>query len=233
MLGRRMHLAIRPFRDSDLAALYTICLQTADHGADATSRFRDPALPGSFYAAPYARLEPELCFVLAGDDTVLGYVLGTADTAGFAARCEREWFPGLRARLPLPASDDRSADAALLRLIHAGLSTPSFAREYPAHLHIDLLPAAQGQGWGRRLLDRFFSALRDRGVPAVHLGVSEHNQRAIHFYEAVGFHLIEAYPLWRAYGRKLLQPAGPDAACPASGQERPRRAVAGGGRNPG
>ena len=39
-----------------------------------------------------------------------------------------------------------------------------YAAEYPAHLHIDLLPELQGQGWGRRLIDTLVAALRERGV---------------------------------------------------------------------
>ena len=59
--------------------------------------------------------------------------------------------------------------------------------EYPAHLHIDLLPRLQGRGVGRRLVDTLLDALRRRGVPGVHLGVDAANTRAIGFYEHVGF----------------------------------------------
>ncbi len=47
--------------------------------------------------------------------------------------------------------------------------------DYPAHLHIDLLPELQGQGFGRRLIDTLRGALAERGVAAVHLGMDAAN----------------------------------------------------------
>jgi ribosomal protein S18 acetylase RimI-like enzyme len=198
-----MVFAIRSSVPADLPALYRICLLTGHAGADATARHRDPELLGHYYAAPYAVLEPDLCFVLTAEGEPCGYVLGTHDTAAFNERAEREWFPALRARLPRPAESDTSPDADLLRLIHAGYSIHPDLVEYPAHLHIDLLPAAQGRGLGRKLIECFFAALRGRGVPAVHLGVSEANTGAIAFYEKLGFQCLGRYPGWRAYGLKL------------------------------
>ena len=58
---------------------------------------------------------------------------------------------------------------------------------YPAHLHIDLLPRAQGQGHGRRLMTAMFDRLTAAGASGVHLGVRRTNTRAIAFYEKLGF----------------------------------------------
>ena len=51
------------------------------------------------------------------------------------------------------------------------LPTPVVAR-YPSHLHIDLLPRAQGQGHGRLLIESLLDLLRAEGSGGVHLGVS-------------------------------------------------------------
>lgn len=198
-----MDFAIRSSTPADLTALYRICLLTGDNGTDATPRYRDPELLGHYYAAPYAVLEPGLCFVLTADGAPCGYILGTRNTAAFNAHAAREWFPSLRARLPNPGRNETTPDATLLRLIHAGYSLHPDLVDYPAHLHIDLLPFAQRHGFGRKLINRFLDALRSTGVPAVHLGVSEQNPGAIAFYERLGFHLIGAYPGWRAYGMQL------------------------------
>ena len=58
---------------------------------------------------------------------------------------------------------------------------------YPSHLHVDLLPAAQGGGDGRRLLETLFDALRAAGSTGVHLGVARDNARAVGFYRHLGF----------------------------------------------
>ena len=62
----------------------------------------------------------------------------------------------------------------------------------PAHLHIDLLPEHQGAGHGRELMRVFLGALAERGVGAVHLGVSNQNVGAQRFYARLGFHRIDA-----------------------------------------
>jgi ribosomal protein S18 acetylase RimI-like enzyme len=206
-----MSYHIRPVRAADLPSLYYICLKTGDSGKDATARYRDPYLLGHYFAAPYGAIEPETCFVLAreGDDVPMGYVLGARDTVAFAQRCEREWFPALRMHYPLPAPDDHSPDAAMMRDIHAGIDTSDLhlIPDYPAHLHIDILPAAQGQGWGRRLIEQFIANLRAHGVPGVHLGVGAKNTNAIAFYGRVGFSRLAAFETWHLYAMRLKQDA--------------------------
>ncbi len=198
-----MHFALRPYHPSDLYSLYQICLRTGDSGQDATALYRDPELLGHLYAAPYAVAEPDLCFVLTADGAPSGYVLGTRDSDAFHAWCERAWFPVLRARYPLPPDTDQSADAAIIRNLHAGHAPHPDLAAYPAHLHIDLLPVTQGQGWGRRMIEAFTARLREIGAPAVHLGVGKRNTGAIQFYERVGFHRIFEGEGWIAYGMHL------------------------------
>lgn len=42
------------------------------------------------------------------------------------------------------------------------------AQTYPAHLHVDLLPRAQGHGVGQRLMAALFARLAAFGAPGVH-----------------------------------------------------------------
>jgi ribosomal protein S18 acetylase RimI-like enzyme len=198
-----MSITIRPYHPSDMYALYQICLLTGAHGADASHLYRDPELLGHYYAAPYAVYEPDLCFVLTCDGAPCGYVLGTRDSAAFYARCAAEWFPTLRQRYPLPDPGDESADAQIIRLFHGEHQEDSSLADYPAHLHIDLLPVAQGHGWGRALMVAFLERLRELGVPGVHLGVSRLNQSAIGFYERVGFHTLSQHETWLSLGMRL------------------------------
>lgn len=198
-----MHFAIRPYHPSDFCSLYTICLKTGDSGQDATAHYRDPELLGHLYVGPYAVAEPALCFVLTADGAPCGYVLGARDSDAFRAWCEREWFPVLRQRYPQPPPDDNSADARLVRHIHEGYQPHPALGAYPAHLHIDLLPVAQGQGWGRRMIDTLLGRLQELGAPGIHLGVGKRNRGAIQFYERVGFHRVLDADTWIAYGMKL------------------------------
>ena len=196
-------LSIRPYHPSDLPQLYRICLETGDSGVDASGLYDDPDLLGHVYAAPYAVLEPDLCFVLTHNGTPVGYILGTADSAEFRRKTETEWFPTLRERYPLDALPENTRDAAMIRLIHAGYRPPENLDAYPAHLHIDLLPVAQGRGWGGKLIERFAEALRAKSVTGVHLGVGKSNTKAVGFYEHVGFTEVLDAGTWLAFGKKL------------------------------
>ena len=84
-------LNIRPIQPGDIDALYAIALATAWVGGDASSLYRDPKLIGHIYSAPYANLQPELGLVAEDEAGVAGFVVGTADTAAWESRLEREW----------------------------------------------------------------------------------------------------------------------------------------------
>jgi len=64
---------------------------------------------------------------------------------------------------------------------------PKLVQEYPAHLHIDILPECQRQGWGRKLMDVLVEELKGRGAKGVHLGMAGDNVAAGRFYETLGF----------------------------------------------
>jgi len=199
-----MKLKIRPYHACDLSTLYRICLLTGNTGTDATGLYKDPDLLGHYYAAPYAVLEPDLCFIITKSGMPYGYILGTQDSLKFSERCEKEWFPLLRERYCLPQATDDSHDAKIIRLIHKGYEINSDLISYPAHLHIDLLPVVQGQGMGRRLIMTFINRLRELNVPALHLQVGKKNKNAIQFYQKVGFHCIKEYEHSIAFGWKLV-----------------------------
>ncbi len=193
------------YHPADLIDLYRICLLTGDSGKDATSNFKDPDIIGAYYSAPYAVLEPDLCFILVESGRSAGYIIGTRNSENFALRCEKEWFPPLRERYPLPPEDDLSQDAKIIRFIHKGYQLKNEVRSYPAHLHINLLPVAQGQGMGKKLIYRLVDRLKELDVTALHLEVGKKNEGAIKFYERVGFHIIKEYEFSIAYGMNLAK----------------------------
>jgi ribosomal protein S18 acetylase RimI-like enzyme len=180
---------LRPYRTADHDAVYDICVRTGAAGDDATHLLRDPSLLGHVYAGPYVELVPDLAFVVEDNDGVAGYILGAADTAEFQNRLEREWWPGLRRRYPVYRTDgDAALDDLLIALMHSPARAPAdLVAAYPSHLHIDLLPRLQGQGWGRRLINTLSERLRATGSHGLHLGVATANTKAHAFYRAVGF----------------------------------------------
>ena len=197
-------VTVRPYRPSDLPALYDICLKTGDNGADGTHLYEDHRLIGEIFAAPYAALEPGYAFVAEDDQGVAGYILGAPDTRAFEARLEAEWWPALRARYAdaahVPAADRSRAQWDACHIHHPPANPQSVVDAAPAHLHIDLLPRLQGQGMGRRLVDAFLATVGGRA----HLGCQASNVRAQRFYESYGFRRLDGVPprsvVWMAIG---------------------------------
>jgi ribosomal protein S18 acetylase RimI-like enzyme len=195
---------IRPYEAHDLDRLYEICLRTGASGEDASRLVVEPRLFGELYAAPYGVLEPEHAFVVDdGSGTAIGYVLGALDTRAFEARCETEWWPALRERHPI-GSGANELDELLIRMLHhPPRAEDDVLAGYPSHLHVDLLPEAQGAGWGRALMEALQHALRADGSPGVHLGVSDQNRRALGFYAHLGFEELSANGLTHTLGLRL------------------------------
>jgi len=190
MLGEPVR--IRPHRAADLDDLYRICVLTADNGGDGTALFRDPRLPGSVYAAPYAVFEPSLAIVAQDAAGVGGYVVAALDSRDFERRLERDWWPALRARYPEPPPElaerlSLQERRAIGNIYHPFGADAGVVARYPSHLHINLLPRLQGRGVGRRLIAELTARLREQGSPGVHLLVGRANQRAAGFYSHVGF----------------------------------------------
>lgn len=196
-------LDIRPFQPADIEAVHRICLLTGWRGQDATEYYSDPHLLGQFYAAPYLEQDRRLCLIATLDGEPAGYILGTDNSAAFRTWSELHWFPALRKRYPMPDPADSTAQAVLVRRVHAGYEPPHHSRDYPGHLHIDLLPCLQGRGVGAQLMNRFFDLLRERRCPGVHLVVHAANTRAVSFYQKFGFHLVEGTPNHRTFGFKF------------------------------
>jgi len=178
-------MEIRKFRLGDEYAIYDICLRTGAAGQDASELFEDNKLLGHVFAGAYLRFAPQFATVI-DEGAVLGYVLGVPDTLEFDARCEAEWWPMLRKRYPDPVSPV-SPDEFVMRMIHHPPPAPAIVAEYPAHLHIDLLPQAQGKGYGRILMDQVLSELAEAGAGGVHLGFHPANTGAPAFYTKLGF----------------------------------------------
>jgi ribosomal protein S18 acetylase RimI-like enzyme len=180
---------IRPYRPADRDDLYDVCLRTADSGQDATASFTDPRLVGDVFAVSYACLEPDFAFVLDDGDRVTGYIVGAPDTARFARAMREKWLPLVAAKHPEPAGPPTTRDEEMAYLLHhpEHMVRPELA-DYPAHLHIDLLPGSQRSGHGRRLIETFLAALRTAGVARVHLSMHQDNTAARAFYDRLGFH---------------------------------------------
>jgi ribosomal protein S18 acetylase RimI-like enzyme len=184
----RLGPRLRQYDAADFDAVSRICTLTAEGGGDATGLYVSDELMPDVFVRPYVVYQPELSFVVEDEQGVAGYIVGVADTSAFTEWFSREWIPREIAgryehTQPVVSKDDLIRHLAFWpeRMLIAELD------EYPAHLHIDLLPRAQGAGWGRRLVDTLADALRARGVPGLHLSMDAANTNARAFYDRIGF----------------------------------------------
>lgn len=195
-MAETLEFEIRPATFADHVVLSQICLQTGAAGEDATGNEDDPELLGLIYALPYQVFAPDFSFVVEDKDGVCGYVLGTPDTAGFEQRLDEEWFPPLRLRLRDPGADRqkwRGSDWARHHIHHPPRLMRPELLAYPAHGHIDLLPSVRGHGIGRHAMEHLMTQLAAAGASGMHLGVAPGNDRAIGFYERLGFARLDPH----------------------------------------
>lgn len=198
-------MIIRKSTIQDLPYIYDICLKTGDSGKDATPFFEDAAMLGSYYAAPYVVHSPNDCFVVIEDGLVSGYILSTKDTNPFYEWLNGEWLSSIQEMYKNGFTPKSEKESSLLKTIMKGaeLEKSSWLKDYPAHLHIDLLPRLQGKGAGKALMNTLFNHLASLGVCGVHLGVDINNQNAIGFYKKIGFSVLEEKEWGFVLGKKL------------------------------
>jgi GNAT superfamily N-acetyltransferase len=184
-------MIIRQFQSADLEALYSISLATGLAGGDASHLYADPKLIGHIYAAPYALLEPDLALVVEDDDGVAGFAVGTTDTTAWEEKLERLWWPSLRERYAMPSEGDAlrwTHDQRRAFMIHRPMPAPrTIALQYPAHLHMNLLPRLQGRGIGTRLFHQWMAIAGARGTTATHVAINRANAGGIAFWGKMGF----------------------------------------------
>lgn len=151
------------------------------------------------WCRPYYILEPKNCFVIDdGRGKAVGYVIGTPGTRAFVKQWHEKFIPHLNQEgLPAPGPDENTdwkenICASLRKYIHdpdqlVHNEWPELMQDYPGHLHIDILPAYQRFGMGRKLMETFLTHMRQQGSKGIHLGMVSSNEGAENFYRRMGF----------------------------------------------
>jgi ribosomal protein S18 acetylase RimI-like enzyme len=151
----------------------------------------------------------------------VGYILGARDNDAAERFFNRRFAPRILARLLFydswrhpesfrqvmrflkaeKAADGNAAQAAGTELAR-DLAPEDLVHEdlvheegYKARLHINLHPDYQGLGLGGRLMESFLAGLREEGIEGVALETSSRNDKALPFYEKLGFRLVSRMPM--------------------------------------
>ena len=169
---------IRAYQKKDAEALKQICVETASvmfRGKKLTER----ALV-DVYCRYYIEHEPENCFVVVDEkDVAKGYILCAKNYDGYQKIFKKNYL--------------KTWNLATYIMGNFALkSIRDYVKEYPAHLHIDLLQECQGQGYGRKLIETLIRHLKEQKVKGLMLHVSMQNEGARAFYKKCGFQVLHA-----------------------------------------
>ena len=167
--------SIRNYNPKDSEDIKRICIETAN-GIFRKKMFERPLL--DVYCRYYIEQEPESCFVVVDEnDNAKGYILCAKNYEKYRKNFKEKY---LKQKNPVTFFLGKFAMDEM-----RGVS-----KEYPAHLHIDLLPECQGQGFGRKMIELLISHLREQSTPGVMLDVGIDNVGAQVFYEKCGFEVL-------------------------------------------
>lgn len=188
---------IRPYLDSDMAAVSDVCFQTALYGRPVAPLCTDRDFIAEAVLGYYTRFEKESLFVAEVDGSVAGYLTGCLDTRRYERLFAAAIVPRLLARF---IARGHWRHAGVWRIIFAAVGVGAhrygerrgIIKEYPAHCHIDIVPDAQHMGLGSKLLGAFFGRMDSHGVTGIH--VSTPTGPGKKFFAKMGFTLLARHP---------------------------------------
>jgi ribosomal protein S18 acetylase RimI-like enzyme len=198
-------IQFRPYRRDDHHAVCNILHVTGFLGEDlaGTGLFNDRRLFALVNIEGYLRFQASNCFVAVDelDGKVVGYIIGAADSKRYERifKSRMYWRLALRCFLVSWWKYPESYRHVLTWARgHSDAAEPFFS-DYPAHLHINVLPDYQRRGIGEGLIQRFEERISAQGVAGVHLGTSNRNRKALPFYGKHGYVVLVERPgtFWR------------------------------------
>ncbi|RYZ71807.1 MAG: GNAT family N-acetyltransferase [Proteobacteria bacterium] len=175
------------------------CCRTGDAG-EPIARERE-AFFLKLWVEPYFRYSPDGAFIVERDGTRLGYLTGVWDTGAFEKLKKRSFARKIIGSWILKTIQRRKSSSDELRWIRRSLKLEKgpeecfsteiknqIRRDFPAHLHMNCVTEARGQGLGRALFTAFIQELVRRKIPGVHVYCGDHPRA---FYERMGMRELE------------------------------------------
>lgn len=167
-------MKVRLYDEKDKKHFKKICLVTAgkDNSDDNEAKFIT-----ALYCDYYTENEPDNCFALTDDnDNAVGYIICSANYEFY----KKNFTKTLKYIKTLGFGHYLFA---LGEIIGHGL----YKKNFPAHLHIDILPEYQHSGGGTMLMNELKIHLKAKSINSVHLMVNAENKNAVKFYKKNGF----------------------------------------------
>ena len=203
-------IQIRLYKPGDLKAVREICCETGDRGESVDQLVSDREMFADLVMSYYTTYEPEALWVAEYEGRVVGYLTGCLDSRRYARFMKWRIVPAAVCRaIGRGALYSRQA----WRWLGAWWRTCRLQerqrkislRDYPAHVHVNILGEFRGRRMGSLLAERFLEQVRSTGVSGVYAAVRSDNRLSCRFFERMGFSEISrapvAYPDGPAYQR--------------------------------
>lgn len=175
-----MAMNIRKYNERDFENFRNICIATAPKSSEMTER--EQKVLTLMYCEYYVECESDVCFALTDDnDCAVGYVLCSRNALLYK-KLFKKYIREIMRISPV---------AAWTAYWGARIYLPYY-KEYPAHIHIDILPEYQSLGYGTRLIGALKKELTSRRVKGMMLCVDKDNEKAVGFYKKNGFEVLKS-----------------------------------------
>jgi len=168
---------IRGYQEKDYENLREVCFVTA------TGPYKNNKdITAALFCEYYLEQEGEHCFVVANkDDNAVGYILCAPNYQEFTKKFKKYKMPKIK-KLSFKEYVLHNLEFWFMKKI---------GKEYPAHLHIDILDDYQRMGLGHKLISKLMLHLSEIGVEKLHLGCAANNVKGVSFYKKLGFHEVK------------------------------------------
>lgn len=176
------NITIRPLQSSDKADVEHICIATAPSELCRDKNAREYTL--FMYNRYYTRVVRHSFVAVNDKDKPIGYILCAPNYNLYKKDFFKNELKEIR-KLSIGKYLFSRSEVMFYK---------KYSKEYPAHLHIDILPEYQGKHIGTNLMNTLFEYLKEIGVKGLMLSVSPQNKGAIAFYESCGFNAFSKRP---------------------------------------
>lgn len=180
-------MIIKRYEDKYKDGVRKVCIETS------SIKCSDEALL-LLYCDYYIEEEKDNCFVAVdSEDNVIGYILSSINYKSFIKTYKSKYLKKLKSVDKFMAKGFKG-EAIMSRVM---------GKDYPAHLHIDILPNWQRMGIGRMLIEELLNHLKNISVNGIYLSCGTTNENAKNFYKKIGFNVYLENPYVCVYTKLI------------------------------
>jgi GNAT superfamily N-acetyltransferase len=186
-------IIIRKFSKKDREDVRRIACETAFWGNSRYEFFEDDEILADLLTKYYTDYEPDYCFVVAYDGSVIGYLIGARNVSVvnrvfYFRIIPRLFFKSIRRGLFFKKNTSKFIFHCFVSFFKGEFFAPDFSLKYPATLHIDIDKNFHSLGIGRNLINKYLDFLKEEKVKGVHFGTTSEGAKI--FFTKVGFNLL-------------------------------------------